>query len=100
MPYQIFVQELAASEIEAIRSFDQRRILDAIEEQLSHQPNVPTRRRKCLMGLTPEFEHVEPIWELRVGNYRVFYDVNEDTLSVHVRAVRLKEPRQHTRDIT
>jgi mRNA-degrading endonuclease RelE of RelBE toxin-antitoxin system len=60
---------------------------------------VPTRRRKCLLDLTPSFEHELPVWELRVGDFRVFYDVQEDELRVHVRAVRRKEARQKTEDI-
>src|SRR5258705_12461538 len=77
MPFNILIQEFAAKEIEALRAYEQRRLLDEIELQLSHQPNVSTRRRKCLVGLAPEFEHVLPVWELRVGQFRVFYDVDE-----------------------
>jgi hypothetical protein len=33
---------------------------------------VPPRRRKCLIDLTPTFEHELPVWELRVGAFRVF----------------------------
>ena len=66
---------------------------------LRDQPTVATRRRKCLMDLTPAFEHQLPIWELRVGVFRVFYDVEEDEQRVHVRAVRRKEPPQKTEDI-
>jgi hypothetical protein len=57
------------------------------------------RRRKCLIGLTPSFEHELPVWELRAGAFRVFYDVVEEQRIVHVRAVRRKERRQQTEDI-
>lgn len=100
MPYEILVHEKAAEEIEGFRAFDQRRILDAIENQLSHQPTVRTKRRKCLETLITTFEHVPPIWELRVGAFRVFYDVNEDEKQVHIRAVRSKSPKERTEDIT
>ena len=40
-----------------------------------------------------------PIWELRVGAYRVFYDVDEDLNVVYVRAVREKPPDKRTEDI-
>jgi mRNA-degrading endonuclease RelE of RelBE toxin-antitoxin system len=99
MPYEIVVHELAAEEVEGLRAYDQRRIVAEMEEQLSHQPAVVTRRRKCLAALTPSFEHVPPVWELRVGEFRVFYDVDNEALLVHVRAVRRKEPRQRTEDI-
>lgn len=99
MRYEIVVHELAVEELESFRAFDQRRILAEIREQLGNQPAVPTRRRKCLADLTPSFEHELPVWELRVGDFRVFYDVAEHGRCVHVRAVRRKEPRQHTEDI-
>ena len=66
--------------------------------ELTHEPAAPSRQRKCLVDLTPSFEHEPPIWELRVGNVRVFYDVNETDRRVHVRAVRRKDT-QTTEDI-
>ncbi len=100
MPYEIKIHDLAADELDGLRAYDHRIILDAIEEQLSHQPTVRTRRRKCLAKLAPSFEHVPPVWQLRVGDYRVFYDVAELEHEVHVRAVRRKGPEQTTGDIT
>ena len=85
--------------MEALRVYDQRRIIAALEKQLSHQPTMPTRHRKCLKDLMPTFEHVPPVWELRVGNFRVFYDVDDEAALVHVRAIRRKLPRQTTEEI-
>jgi mRNA-degrading endonuclease RelE of RelBE toxin-antitoxin system len=99
MPYAIVVHELAVEELQSIRVFDRRRLIIEIREQLADQPTVPTRRRKCLVDLTPSFEHEMPVWELRVGRFRVFYDVQDDERCVHVRAVRRKGPSQRTEDI-
>ena len=99
MRHRIVVHELAAEEIEDLRKYDQRRIVAAIEKQLRHEPGAVSRRRKCLAALTPSFEHVPPVWELRVGEFRVFYDVDNAVKVVHVRAVRRKESRQRTEDI-
>jgi mRNA-degrading endonuclease RelE of RelBE toxin-antitoxin system len=52
-----------------------REILDKIQEQLSRQPIRETRNKKILEGLQPPWKHRQPMWELRVGEYRVFYDV-------------------------
>jgi mRNA-degrading endonuclease RelE of RelBE toxin-antitoxin system len=41
----------------------------------------------------------EPVWELRVGKFRVFYDVDEDATTVTVRAIREKPPHKTTEDI-
>lgn len=100
MRYEIVIHELAADELDQLRVYDHRIVLDAIEEQLSHQPTVRTRRRKELTNLAPGFEHVPPVWQLRVGDFRVFYDVDESAREVHVRAVRRKQPEQTTEDIT
>jgi len=86
-------------DLKRVRVHDRRRILDSIEVQLSHQPTVPTRNRKILVDLTPTWEANPPIWELRVGVYRVFYDVDEDRREVCVRAVREKPPDKRTEDI-
>jgi mRNA-degrading endonuclease RelE of RelBE toxin-antitoxin system len=42
---------------------------------------------------------VQPVWELRVGEYRVFYDVDEVGGQVVVRAVRRKPPHKTTEEI-
>lgn len=100
MQYEIIIHDLAALDLEGLRAFEQRAIADAIEEHLSHQPAKATRRRKCLPTLTPRFEHVPPVWQLRVGDFRIFYDVETAENRVHVRAVRRKTPEQRTEDIT
>jgi mRNA-degrading endonuclease RelE of RelBE toxin-antitoxin system len=100
MAYAILIHELALEEIRGLRVFDQRKILDSIDEQLSQEPTVPTRRRKCLEGVRPEFEHALPVWELRIGKFRAFYDVDAANHEVHIRAVRRKDPSQQTKDIT
>jgi mRNA-degrading endonuclease RelE of RelBE toxin-antitoxin system len=100
MPYDVLVHELAAEELENLRAFESRQIVAAIEAQLSHQPAVVTRRRKPLPALAPSFEHVPPVWEIRIGAFRVFYDIDEAAKQVHVRAVRRKGRGQTTKDIT
>jgi mRNA-degrading endonuclease RelE of RelBE toxin-antitoxin system len=100
MAYDIVMHELAVSELESFRAFDQRRILTEIRAQLTDEPTTTTRRRKCLIDLTPLFDHELPVWELRVGPFRVFYDVAVADQRVHVRAVRRKGATEKTEDIT
>ncbi len=98
----MYVVEIAPSAVEEVgklRAFEGRKILDAIEGQLTQQPTVTTRHRKILPGLEPPFEAVPPLWELSLGEYRVFYDVNEDEKKVHVRAVRHKPPHKTSEEI-
>jgi len=87
-------------ELENLRAFDQRRVLHAIETRLTHEPTKATKNRKCLVSLNPEFEHVPPVWEIRVGDLRVFYDVEEKAEQVNIRAIRRKSKGQTTKEIT
>jgi mRNA-degrading endonuclease RelE of RelBE toxin-antitoxin system len=67
-------------------SASERKIVTSgIRNQLLHQPLVPTRNRKLL--------RVNPVasWELRIGEFRVFYEVDEGALTVTVVAVGHKE---------
>ena len=63
---------------------EQNKILDGIESNLTYEPSIETRNRK---RLRPN-ETAE--WELRLGKYRVFYDVEETVLIVSIEAVGLK----------
>jgi len=60
-------------------------LLDQIEVQLTYQPEEETRNRKRLRpnALAP--------WELRVGDLRVFYDIDEGASCVRIVAVGRKE---------
>ena len=97
--YAIEVTDLAIEELSNIRAFERRPILEAIRQQLTYEPTVITRNRKLLESLIPNFESVPPIWELRVGEYRIFYDVDKAEKIVYIRAIRRKTPEKTTEDI-
>jgi mRNA-degrading endonuclease RelE of RelBE toxin-antitoxin system len=86
-------------DLKGLRAADRKRVLNKIDEQLLHDPAQPTRNKKVLKGLKPPWEHEEPVWELRVGKWRVFYDVSEAEQRVVVRAVREKPPHQSTEEV-
>ena len=69
MPYAIDFADTAIDHMKALTARERSTVIDAIEDQLSHEPLVETRNRKLLRP--------NPIaaWELRVGALRVFYDV-------------------------
>ena len=97
--FTIEYAQSVAQELAALRVFDRREVLDRIDEELADQPTQETRNNKILRGLTPPWEHVEPVWELRIGEYRVFYDADEAAGRVTVRAIRHKPPHKKTEDI-
>ena len=88
--FAILYDEAAEDDLRALRAFEARRILDDVDEQLTKAPATPSRRKKLLEGLVPPWESVRPVWQLRVGEFRVFYDVDEPRREVIVRAIRRK----------
>ena len=97
--YDIHLAEGVEEDLARIPVFYRNQILDAVEKQLAYTPDSPTRNRKLLANLIPPWEAVAPVWELRVGEYRVFYDVSEEQSKVYVRAVRRKPRGKKTEDI-
>ena len=85
------------SELDELRPYDRNRILDEIEEQLILEPANATRRKKVLEALEPPWDQLGPVWQLSVGDFRVFYDIVEDDRLVIVRAVQ-KKPAHGTTD--
>jgi mRNA-degrading endonuclease RelE of RelBE toxin-antitoxin system len=84
MPFELRFSPRARDHVKALRKRDQQIVLDSIEAQLRDQPDRPTRNRKQL-----EENPLAP-WELRVGDFRVFYDVNADENLVAIVAVGKK----------
>lgn len=91
--FGVLYEEAAEEDLRDLRVFEARRILDAVDAQLTREPMKPTRRRKLLEGLVPPWDSVRPVWQLRVGEFRVFYDVDEGRREVIIRAVRRKGTR-------
>jgi mRNA-degrading endonuclease RelE of RelBE toxin-antitoxin system len=79
----------ALENLEQLRKHDQQIVVDAIEVQLRYEPAKPTGKRKKLADnpLAP--------WELRVREFRVFYDVATEQLVIIV-AVGVKEHNRLT----
>ena len=84
---------------ESFQPITSAKILAAIHTHLTHNATTPSKRRKLLVNLIPPWEAVPPIWELRVGAYRVFYDVSEADEIVSVRAIRHKPRDKRTEEI-
>lgn len=86
MRYRIEYSPGTEEHFRALTVRQQSMILDSVERQLKYQPTVETRNRKPMRPnpLAP--------WELRIGDLRVYYDVEDDPeLVVHVRAIGIKE---------
>jgi mRNA-degrading endonuclease RelE of RelBE toxin-antitoxin system len=97
--YRILFSKDVADDLGYLTANQRARILDLIEVQLKHEPTRQSRNRKILVGLVPPWGHVDPVWQLRVGEYRVFYDVDELRSTVIVRAIRRKPSHKTTEEI-
>jgi mRNA-degrading endonuclease RelE of RelBE toxin-antitoxin system len=94
-----------------LRAKEVAQIVDDVEEELTHEPERASKRKKIIRpeeGLP--FEHLDPVWQLRIGEFRVFYDVSEQDEPkgedddrhegvVRIRAVRRKPPHKTTKEI-
>jgi len=72
-----------------MRKFDQRKVLEGIEIHLTHQPGFGSKSRIKAM--------LQPFWSqyrLRVDEFRVYYDVDENHLIVNVLRVLMKTTDQ------
>jgi len=97
--FEIRFADGVEEDLRKIRMYYRNQIFDAIEEQLAHEPDIRTRNRKLLENLIPPGQTVASIWELRTGEYRIFYDVSPTESVVYARAVRRKRRGTKTEDI-
>jgi len=97
--FTLVFSEGVKEDFAGLRAYDRQLLLGTIERQLTHAPNVATKQRKLLHHLVPPFEAIPPIWQLRVGVFRIFYDVSEEERRVYVRAARRKPPHLKTEEI-
>ncbi len=83
--HKISFTESALEDLAWFKKNEQNEIRDGIYENLEHEPTVETRNRK---KLRPN-ETAE--WELRIGKFRVFYDVDEAVHIVAIEAIAEKK---------
>ena len=82
--YEIEFTPEAYEDLKSFRKFEQQKIIAGIEAQLRYEPTVETRNR---FRMRPN-EIAE--WELRIGKYRVFYNVEEAVEIVSVEVIGFK----------
>ena len=92
MTYDIEFSADSERQLLELAARERRMLLDSVETQLSHEPTTPTKNRKLLRS--------NPIaaWELRVADFRVFYNVESDRILVIVVALGRKDHNRLTID--
>ena len=86
LAYRIEYSPDTLDHFRALTTRQRATVLDSVDVQLAHEPTVETRNRKPMRPnpLAP--------WELRIGDLRVYYDVEEiPEPKVYILAVGIKE---------
>ena len=79
--FEVKFTSSALDDIAPFKKRERKVILDGIDRQLVYEPHVETRNRKKLRpNRTSE-------WEVRLGRYRVFYDVRLSSRIVEVKLI-------------
>lgn len=85
MAYSIIFADSVKKQLKQLSARQRSIVLNEIEVQLLHEPLVETRNRKKLRP-----NPIAP-WELRVGDIRIFYDVEQTQMKrVNILSVGIK----------
>lgn len=77
--YEIVLKRSAVADLDGLRMYDAAQIADAMEKHLTHEPAKESKSRiRRLRGIS------NPDYRLRVGDYRVFYNIDDDARRVEV----------------
>ncbi len=82
--YEIEFSMEAFEDLRLFRKSEQTQIIEGIESQLKHEPQLETRNRKRLRP------NDVAEWELRLGKYRAFYNVHDEVMIVSIEAIGFK----------
>ncbi|MDI6794229.1 MAG: type II toxin-antitoxin system RelE/ParE family toxin [bacterium] len=83
MKFEINFTDSANEDLEYFKVYEQKAVIEGTKRYLREDANVKSKKRKQLKP-----NELAP-WELRIGNYRVFYDFEKDNV-VKIIAVGLK----------
>jgi mRNA-degrading endonuclease RelE of RelBE toxin-antitoxin system len=84
MAFEIEYSPDALVHLQSLRKFDRVKVIDAIDQKLRSEPTAPSRHRKQMRS------NLLFTWELRVGNFRAYYDVDAERRTVLIRAIGIK----------
>ena len=85
-PYKIEITREADAHLAGLTATERNSVLDSLERQLAFEPTKETRNRKRMRP-----NPVAP-WELRLGDLRVYFDVEDKPRRVvKIQAVGVKD---------
>jgi len=83
--YRIEYSPVTEEHLRSLTAGQRAIIFDSVDEQLAHEPAVETRNRKPMRP-----NPIAP-WELCLGDFRVYYDIQEQELLVTILAIGIKD---------
>lgn len=83
--YEIEYTPQAVGDLKCFKRHEQQQIVDGINVQLRYEPTVETRNRKQM-----RLNNLAA-WELRLGEFRVLYNVDEEVLIVEIQRIGEKQ---------
>ena len=94
--FALFLKPSAIKDLDHLRKYDAAIVADGIERFLSHSPRKESRSRiKKLRGIG------DPDYRLRLGDYRVFYNVDVVERRVNVlRILHKEQTRKYYAEVT
>ncbi|NEP41692.1 MAG: addiction module toxin RelE [Okeania sp. SIO2H7] len=82
--YQVEFTPEAVQDLRYFRKFEQNVIINGVQTQLTYEPTVETKNR--FRRNPPDIAE----WELRIGAFRVFYNVDETVQIVSIERIGFK----------
>lgn len=83
MSYKLLIDDKVIKDLKQIDKFWQKKIIEVIKTKLAENPYIG----KPLVG------NLSPYYRLRVADYRIVYEINEDEVVVIVVKI------QHSKDV-
>jgi mRNA-degrading endonuclease RelE of RelBE toxin-antitoxin system len=83
--YSLDITDEAKGDLRYYRAYEQKIIVDEITSQLSDQPDVETGSRRLLR------DNLIARWELKIGKYRAFYEIDLQEKIVSIVSIGHKE---------
>jgi mRNA-degrading endonuclease RelE of RelBE toxin-antitoxin system len=87
MQFRVELTAAAESDLRQLRAYQRAIVLDAVARALREDANSVARNRKPLRSTDPMRT---PAWEYRVGDIRIFYDVDVSAETVLILRIRRK----------
>jgi mRNA-degrading endonuclease RelE of RelBE toxin-antitoxin system len=94
--YEIVLKPTAVKDLDRLRAYDAKIVIEVMEDCLSIEPARESKRRiKRLRGIR------NPDYRLRAGEYRAFYSINEAGHQVEVlRIMHKDETKAYYKELT